>query len=120
MNDFLFKLCSAIATEEGFFVPGTLPAKNNNPGDLRAAPWLTNPTIEKGFWHARSLPEGIAGLYHQVALDISRGWTLTQLISSWAPASDGNRTQQYILDVAKKVGIPANVPLQNYLTIEKI
>lgn len=120
MNDFLFRLISAIATQEGFFLNGSLPRRDNNPGDLRNAPWLIHPVVVKGFWEAASLQEGLAGLYHQVALDIARGWTLEQLISSWAPASDGNRTSEYISETARRVGIPSNVPLWNFLTIEEI
>ena len=121
MNDLLFKLCSAIATEEGFFTPGSLPARNNNPGDLRAGPWLNKAVVKGGFWQAANLQEGIAGLYHQVALDIARGYTLRQLISTWAPPSENN-TEAYLAAVAAKVGIAANdpKPLYDYLTIEKI
>jgi len=117
MTGFLDKLCSAIAKEEGFFVAGALPARNNNPGDLRSAPWLVNPAIEHGFWHARSTAEGIAGLYHQVALDIARGWTLRQLIFAWAPPSDNNRTEQYLKDVAGRLGISPDVALNTFLEL---
>lgn len=120
MNDFLFKLCGAIATAEGFFVVGSLPQRNNNPGDLRAAPWLKNPTIEHGFWKAGSVQEGIAGLYHQVALNVARGQSLRQMITAYAPSADGNDTENYIKETSRRVGIDPEVPMWNYLTLEKI
>lgn len=120
MTDFLYKLASAIATEEGFFTVGSLPERNNNPGDLRSAPWLQHTVIAHGFWRANSKAEGMAGLYHQLALDISRGWTLTELIYKWAPPSDNNKTDKYISDVAKMVEIRPDVKLWDYLEITKL
>lgn len=136
MTDFLFKLCSAITTAEGFFVAGSLPSRDNNPGDLRSAPWLQHPVLEHGFWHASSLQEGTAGLYHQAALDIARGWTMRKFISTYAPPSDGNATEKYIQETCRRVGIsyfplvkstgsglipdPLEPPLWNYLELAHI
>jgi hypothetical protein len=125
MNNFLYLLASAIASAEGFFVAGSLPRRDNNPGDLRAAPWLIHPVVVNGFWNAESVEEGIAGIYHQLALDISRGWTLRKLISTWAPEKDGNNTENYIKETARRVGLTyfppdqaaAEPPLWNNLTI---
>ena len=118
MDNLISLIASAIATREGFFVPGSLPSRHNNPGDLRAAPWRTNPTIQGGFWVADSLPMGVAGLYHQIALDIARGYTLRQLITAWAPPSDGNDTGNYISETARRTGLDPDTPLWNFLTIE--
>jgi len=121
VTDLLFKLASAIGTAEGYFVAGSLPQRHNNPGDLRSAPWLKGAKIENGFWHAKSAGEGIAGLYHQIALDIARGATLRQLISKWAPPGDGNNTENYIAETARRVGIPDDAtPLWNYLSVSAI
>lgn len=86
------KLAYAIARQEGFFSTGTRQLLNHNPGDLRGAPWLFHPKFDGGYWRADSDAEGIAGLYHQIALDIARGMTLRQLVASWAPTADGNAT----------------------------
>ena len=120
MDNVISLLASAIASGEGVFVNGSLPQRNNNPGDLRAAPWLKHPVIAHGFWVAGSMAEGIAGLYHQIALDIARGWTLRQLITAWAPESDGNNTTNYIAETARRTGLDTDVPLYNYLSIEHI
>lgn len=120
MTDLLYKLASAIASAEGYFVPGSLPARNNNPGDLRAAPWLPSPKIVNNFWSASSPAQGIAGLYHQLALDIARGQSLRQLVTSWAPPTENN-TANYLAETARRVGITnVDQPLQELLEIVHI
>lgn len=117
MTDLLGKLASAIASAEGYFVPNSLPVRNNNPGDLRAAPWLQHPKIVNNFVVFETLAQGISGLYHQIALDVSRGVTLRQLITKWAPPTENN-TSNYLEEAARRVGI-VNVdqPLQELLEI---
>jgi len=116
---------NCIASAEGFFVEGALPSRDNNPGDLRRAPWLQEPVISEGFWQAPSLAAGIAGLHHQIALDISRGQTLRQLIYSWAPPTDGNKTETYLSETVRRLGVQGftvdpEQPLQNYLEINHV
>lgn len=118
-------IANAIATAEGFFVAGALPQRSNNPGDLRAAPWLQHPVVAGGFWNAPSVGAGVAGLLHQIALDVARGQSLQQLITSWAPPSDGNNTDNYINETLRRLkvqgfDIDSTVPLQNYLTVVNI
>jgi len=120
MDSIISLIASAIASGEGFFVNGALPQRDNNPGDLRAAPWLAHPVITNGFWVAPTLAAGIAGLYHQIALDIARGYTLRQLITAWAPASDGNNTENYVNETARRTGLDPDTPLWNFFSIEQI
>lgn len=120
MKDLLGRLASAIATSEGYFVLGSLPRRNNNPGDLRAAPWLENPRIINHFVQFQSPAQGISGLYHQIALDVARGVSLRQLIFKWAPPSENN-TDNYLKETARRVGISdVEQPLQELLEIELI
>ncbi|MDE1766554.1 MAG: hypothetical protein KGI27_09850 [Thaumarchaeota archaeon] len=105
MNDLLVKLAGAIATAEGYFAPNSVPARDNNPGDLRAAPWLPAAKIVRNFTVFSSPAQGIGGLYHQLALDIARGDTLRQLVYRWAPPEDGNNTENYLKETARRVGI---------------
>lgn len=120
MQDLVGKLASAIATSEGYFVPGSIPSKNNNPGDLRGAPWLTNPKIVNNFVVFSSKPSGVAGLYHQIALDLARGLSLRSLIQKWAPPTENN-TQNYLNETARRVGITnLDQPLQELLEITHI
>ncbi len=119
MTDLLGKLCRAIAQQEGYFANGdNLPKRNKNPGDLRAAPWLPSPKIVNGYWVADSDAMGIAGLYHQVALNVARGYTLRKLLQAWAPASDGNNEATYLANVMSGTGIyTPDVPLWDLLEL---
>ncbi len=120
MTGLLDAICSAIAGQEGWWLPESRPRRNNNPGDLRGAPWLVKPQMDGGYWKADSQAQGIAGLYHQVALDIARGYSLTQLLNAWAPASDGNNPAAYIAAVQKATGITdASAPLWDLLELTK-
>jgi hypothetical protein len=111
MNTLIQLIVNAIIRQEGE------PATAHNPGNLVSAPWLPNPIpMQGGFWYPVSRAQGIAGLAHCVALRIAEGETLTQLISAWAPSSDGNNTTVYIANVKAWCAIPdENTPLQNYL-----
>jgi hypothetical protein len=117
----IHNLCRAIATAEGYFVLNSLPARNNNPGDLRAAPWLEGATIHGGFWVATSPTQGIAGLYHQVCLNIARGFSLRKLVYTWAPPSDGNNSANYLSETGRRCGIAPDqydTPLENFLHLD--
>ena len=83
--------------------PSELPVRDHNPGDLRAVP--ADPTVKTvaGFAVAVDDQHGVADLIHQLALDIARGQTLPQLITSWAPASDGNNTANYIAETQRRL-----------------
>lgn len=112
------KLASAFATMEGFFVQGSLPQRNHNPGNLRAS-FLERPKDKRGFVRFASREEGIAALIHQLAKDIARGLTLRQLISKYAPPNENN-TENYIRETARRVGIDADTPLWTLLHVERM
>lgn len=99
MNDMLQKFVNAIIRQEG------MKPDYPNPGNLRAAPWLTKPTIVNNFWVPKSRAEGIAGVAHVVALRAAMGQTTRQIISAWAPPSDHNDTEKYIKNLASWCGI---------------
>ena len=115
---FLYTLVCAFATAEGAFAAGSLPNTDNNPGDLRLAPWVAHPTVVGGFWHPTSLAQGVAGLYHQLALDIARGWSLREMVYSYAPPTDGNNSANYLKETGRRCGIEEgqfDTPLQEFL-----
>lgn len=121
VNDLIQRLTNAIIRQEG------MPADYHNPGNLRDCPWFalkqtamprsatnvrtysdgTEVTFKNGFWVPRTRPEGVAGAAHVVALRVAMGQSLRQLISAWAPPSDGNNTEKYISNVAAWAGIPS-------------
>lgn len=109
MNDLIQRITNAIFKQEG------MPSDYTNPGNLRAAPWLSRPIIEKNFWHPLTRQQGIAGAAHVVALHIAEGDSLTQLIGHWAPPSENN-TAQYITNVKSWAAIPdEHAPLYTFI-----
>jgi hypothetical protein len=101
LNDLIERIVNAIIRQEG------MPADYPNPGNLRAAPWISsNVVMHNGFWLPSSRAQGVAGAAHVVALRIAEGQTLRQLISAWAPPSDGNQTELYISHVQAWASIP--------------
>ena len=111
MTDVIERITEAIFRQEG------MSWKAVNPGNLRGAPWLTDPLIHNGFWQPATRAEGVAGAAHVVALRIAEGQSLAQLITGWAPPSDGNDTAQYIANVKDWALIPdETVPLWEYLS----
>lgn len=110
MTNLIERITEAIFRQEG------MPVDYFNPGNLRAAPWLTKPSIQSSFWNPTSRAQGIAGAAHVVALRIAMGQSLRQLISAWAPPSDGNQTKTYIHNVSQWAAIPdIDKPLYEYI-----
>jgi hypothetical protein len=112
-------LLQAIAREEGFFVVGTRPQRNNNPGDIEwhargiaSAYGATHgdprfavfPTAEQGFAAMKALLE--APLY--------RGLTVAQALDKWAPPVENN-TNAYTANVCKWVGCTPETPIEGLL-----
>ena len=117
MNDLIQRIVNAIIRQEGE------PVTAFNPGNLRGAPWLTDPNIAGGFWVPSSRAEGVAGLAHLVALHIAEGNTLRDFIAGepgvyggFAPGSDGNKPDTYIADVMQWADIDdQDAPLSLYV-----
>jgi len=113
-------LAAAIARFEGFYQPGSLAARNNNPGNLRS--WGSNP-VENGYAKFPTPEAGWAALRRQVELNIGRGLTLQEFFGGksgvypgYAPAADRNNPQTYAATVAGWLGIPLNRPLADLQT----
>lgn len=112
-------LACAIATQEGFFHPASIPANHHNPGDLRFAGQLNAQRPEgvpTGSPIAVFLTEGmgVAALYRQLWLQVAQGQSVRQIIAQWAPPTENN-TSLYLQDVLEWTGLPADTPLLNIL-----
>jgi hypothetical protein len=88
------KLAQLIAQEEGFNVPGSLPNRDNNPGDLRHSPHsfhtLSDPNA---IGEIPTVAEGWEDLDRQLQLYGERGLTLEQAIYEFAPPSENNSAE---------------------------
>lgn len=111
MENLIERVTEAIFRQEGM---GPI---YKNPGNLRGAPWFTNPEITNGFWQPLSRAQGVAGAAHVVALHVAKGDSLRKLLSGWAPPVE-NDTEAYIKNVAQWAAIPnVDVPLWSLLEI---
>ena len=110
MSGIVQDLASAIARQEN-----VSPAYNN-PGGLIAAPGCTSRPGQIAI--CPDAATGEAGLERQIQLDINRGWTLSDLIGSWAPKCNqpicaGNDPATYTANVATWTGLPTDIPLNS-------
>jgi hypothetical protein len=88
------KLAQLIAQEEGFNVPGSLPNRDNNPGDLRHSPHsFHNPGDPNAIGQIDTVADGWADLERQLQLFASRGLTLEQAIYEFAPTPENNSAE---------------------------
>lgn len=113
-------LACAIATQEGFFSSGTLPALKHNPGDLRFAGQLNaaEPDARAGFASPiATFPTdttGIAALFRQLWLQVAQGQTVRQIIAQWAPPNENN-TSVYLANVLRWTALPADTRVLDLL-----
>lgn len=108
-------IAQAIALMEGFYIPGSLAQRNNNPGNLRT--WGSLPT-SGGYAVFPTATAGWDALKRQVQLNINRGLTLEEFFAGkpgvyggYAPAADKNDPGGYARFVAGKTGIPLGIPI---------
>lgn len=97
------KLC---ATQEGFFLPGSLPARDHNPMDLRHAPHTEHDaSAPNAIGREPDDATGFADAERQAQLWASRGDTLKQAIYTEAPPGvDGNNAAGYLAHVIAGFG----------------
>lgn len=102
---------SSPSTAGSISIPAnTLAGQNNNPGNLRFAGQPGATQGAGGFAKFATPEAGYQALINQVQLDASRGETLSQYITKFAPPSENN-TAQYIQQAASALGVSANTPL---------
>lgn len=100
-------LAKSIAQFEGFNTPGTIAARNNNPGNLR---WAANQvgqesTVNGKYATFASVEEGWQALYNYIGKN--SGMTLRAFIGKYAPPSE-NDTTGYLNFLVSKLGIGAD------------
>lgn len=84
-----------------------LSSVNNNPGNLRFAQQTGASQGEGGFARFDSPQAGFQALKNQISLDASRGLTLRQFISKFAPPTE-NDTELYISQMVEATGAGEN------------
>ncbi|MFC0227400.1 lysozyme [Serratia aquatilis] len=85
--------------------------RNNNPGNLNFA-GQSGASLENGpnarFAKFETMEQGIAALHRQIGLYLARGEnTLSDIVNTYAPASDSNDVQAYISSLSNATGLGA-------------
>ena len=104
-------IANEIQQLEGWFT-GSVSQTNNNPGNLMYAgqPGATGQTAA-GFAIFPTYQAGYQALQNQIALDASRGLTISQFANKYAPAAGGNDPASYAAQLAAATGLSVNDPL---------
>lgn len=95
------KLAQLISQEEGFFKPGTIPARRHNPGDLRHSPHSSHEGIgPDDIGIIDNDADGWADLERQLRIYAQRGMTLESAIYEFAPPAENDSAAylKFIID----------------------
>lgn len=111
------KLAQLIAQEEGYGIPGDVPTRDNNPGDLRHSPHSFH-TLEAAdaVGEIDTPADGWADLERQLELYAQRGLTLAQAIYEFAPPTENN-SAAYLQFICVGLGCSADTPMTQALAI---
>jgi hypothetical protein len=110
------KLAQLIAKEEGFYVPGSVPNRLHNPGDLRHSPHSYHTGDPNGIGEIDNDTDGWADLERQLELFADRGLTLAQVIYEYAPETE-NDSAAYLAFVCRGLGCSADTPVSEALKL---
>jgi hypothetical protein len=106
-----------IAQEEGYGIPGALPTRDNNPGDLRHSPHsFHDPDAPDAIGKIDTPEDGWADLQRQLQLYADRGLTVAQAIYQFAPPSENN-SAAYLKFVCEGPGCYEDTPVAQALKI---
>jgi len=101
------RLAQLIGKEEGFGIPGTVPTRDNNPGDLRHSPHSSHAGEgPDDIGEIDTVADGWADLERQLQIYAKRGLTLAQMINEYAPPEDGNLTNVYLENICAGLKLP--------------
>ncbi len=113
------RLAELIAQEEGYGIPGAVPTRDSNPGDLRHSPHS---------FHTADDPDGIGiidnpadgwnDLVRQLNLFAAEypKWTITDFIYTYAPPTENN-TWGYLTYICQGLGCAMSTLLVDALRI---
>ena len=112
------KLAQLIAKEEGFGIPGSVPTRHHNPGDLRHSPHsVHDPTHPDGIGQIDTDAHGWADLERQLQLYASRGLTLRQMICDCYAPKEENDSEAYLAFICKGLGVTDDCSVTQALDI---
>jgi hypothetical protein len=111
-----------IALAEGFYVAGSLAARNHNPGNLTLDITGTGVGMEGGFVKYANDSDGWEALRKQVELILTNAsqiynnnMTLRQIGEKYASTSPPDERLNWAINVASKLGIGIDTPVSTLL-----
>lgn len=112
-------LARLIAKEEGFGIPGTVPTRNHNPGDLRHSPHSEHsPGNPNAIGQIDSDADGWADLERQLQLYAQRGLTLRDMIINYYAPPGENDSEAYLAFICKELGVDQSCTVTQALEIQ--
>lgn len=109
-------LLEAMAREEGFYVKGTRPNRNNNPGDIEFGPFAQAHGSIKSDGRFAIFPTSEAGFEAMKALLLKHysGLTLEAALNKYAPPVE-NDTNTYLNRVCEWTGLKPGTLIEEAL-----
>lgn len=109
------RLAQLIAKREGFGIPGALPTRSNNPGDLEHAPGEMHNT-DSPVGEFLTAQAGWDALDNQLQKYAERGLTIQDMVEIYAPPSE-NDTDAYLDFICSGLGCQPNLLVKDALLI---
>lgn len=102
----MISFIQAIARQEGFGVPGDLPTRDDNPGDIIWSRFAQSEgATQDGRFAKWTTPQDGFNAERTLLVDDYLGLTVRQALNKWAPASDGNNVSAYEANVCNWTGL---------------
>lgn len=113
------KLARLIAKEEGFGIPGSVPTRFHNPGDLRHSPHSNHdPAHPDGIGQIDTDADGWSDLERQLQLYAKRGLTLRDMIINYYAPPGENDSEAYLAFICKELGVDQNCTVAQALEVQ--
>jgi hypothetical protein len=114
------RIAELIAMEEGYGIPGALPTRNNNPGDLRHSPHSFHTAAAPNAIGQIDTPtDGWNDLVEQLDDYVARRLTVAQAIEDFAPPTE-NDTQGYLAYILTGLGCTGSTLLADVMDVPGI
>lgn len=116
------RIAELIAAEEGYGIPGALPTRDHNPGDLRhSAHSFHSADAPDAIGQIDSAQDGWDDLVRQLSLYVQDDPTITVAgaIYKWAPPN-GNNSAAYLSYIVQGLGCTSDTLLSDAIKIPGI
>lgn len=114
------RMAELMAKEEGYGIPGAIPTRDNNPGDLLHSPHSFHPADSPNSVGQINNPtDGWADLVRQLDIFAKNGLTLSQAIYTYAPP-ETNNSAAYLAYMVAGLGCTSDTLVSDALKVPGI